>query len=163
MILVPTSSGRQALAVQDALFTPSMHTVFMLCDGQRSMGQVLGATAGLGATSEDVRTLLELGWLRAGTQQETAAPAMDERTASLALEHARYVEGYRWARELTTGLGLRGLRLLLAIESATDYQQLASLVPRIRDAVGAARAAVLELVLFGDVQEKTVPPSCASW
>ena len=150
MILVPTSSGRQALAVQDALFTPSMHTVFMLCDGQRSMGQVLGATAGLGATSEDVRTLLELGWLRAGTQQETAAPAMDERTASLALEHARYVEGYRWARQLD-------------IESATDYQQLASLVPRIRDAVGSARAAVLELVLFGDVQEKTVPPSRASW
>ncbi|MEG2048558.1 MAG: hypothetical protein RR100_17035 [Comamonas sp.] len=163
MILVPTSTGQQALVVQDALFTSCMRTIFMLCDGQRSMGQVLGATAGLGATPEDVRTLLELGWLRAGAKEEQIAAAMDARTRSQAQERARYVEGYRWARQLTTGLGIRGLRLLLAIESATDYAQLASLVPRIRDAVGSARAAVLELVLFGDVQEAAVPPSRASW
>ena len=161
MILVPTSTGRQALAVQDALFTPCMRTIFMLCDGQRSMGQVLGATAGLGGTSEDVRMLLELGWLRAGVRQAQTTGAG---TCSYAQERERYVEGYRWARQLTTGLGIRGLRLLLAIESATDYAQLASLVPRIRDAVGSARAAVLELVLFGDAPEAVAkPPSRASW
>lgn len=161
MILVPTSTGQQALAVQDALFTPCMRTIFMLCDGQRSMVQVLGATAGLGGTSEDVRMMLELGWLRAGVQQ---VQATDARSCSHAQERERYVEGYRWARQLTTGLGIRGLRLLLAIESATDYAQLASLVPRIRDAVGSARAAVLELVLFGDAPEAVAkPPSRASW
>jgi hypothetical protein len=158
MILITTAAGQQALAVQDALLTSCMRTICLLCDGQRSLGQVLGATAGLGACADDVRTLLELGWLRAGVCAPSDAPGFDMEGINLAQQQARYTEGLRWARQLAKGLGIRGLRLLVAVESAADYTQLTSLLPRIREAVGSTRAAILELVLLGDVQSSSPQP-----
>lgn len=150
MHLVPTPAGQQALAVQDALLTVGMRAFFMLCDGRRSMEQVLGVAQGLGTKADDVQAMLELGWLQPVGAHRTAA---SEQAVPGVVEwqRNRYVEGYCWARQFALGRGVKGWRLRLALESATDYAQLASLLPRIREAVGTARAAVLEMILFGDV------------
>lgn len=141
MILASTLSGRQAVQVRDALLTPGMHMVLSLCDGQRSMGQVMDVTAALGARADDVQALLELGWL-----QPLGTAADSPRLAA----GSRYQEASRWARELTKSLGLRGLRLRWAVEAADDHAKLVALLPRMRTAFGAAQMAVLELVLLGD-------------
>lgn len=162
MILLPTSSGHRAFQRRDALLAPTMRTVFMLCDGQRSMAQVVAATAGLGATADDVHALLDLGWLQPAAVRVLAAhSARAEGAAEVSRTphapctlQARYREGYHWARLLTGSLGFKGLRLHWAVEAAADYGQLAQLVPRIREAVGAAKVSALELVLFGGMAEQ---------
>lgn len=141
MILASTLSGRQAVQVRDALLTPGMRMVLSLCDGQRSMGQVMDVTAALGVHTDDVQTLLELGWLQ---------PLPSTVDGSRMAAGSRYQEGSRWARELAKSLGLRGLRLRWAVEAADDHAKLVALLPRMRDAFGAAQMAVLELVLLGD-------------
>ena len=59
----------------------------------------------------------------------------------------RYAEAYPIATKLTAGLGLRGVRLNLAVEGATSYEDLLALSPKIRDAVGAEKFAPLAKAL----------------
>ena len=60
----------------------------------------------------------------------------------------RYQAAYLIATELTSGLGLRGFRLNLALEGAGGFDDLAALAPKIREAVGDAKFARLEKALF---------------
>jgi len=51
------------------------------------------------------------------------------------------------AVQLTAGMGLRGYRLSLAVESAGDADALLALLPRIQEAVGVEKCRALEAVL----------------
>ncbi len=59
----------------------------------------------------------------------------------------RYQDAYPIATRLTAALGLRGFRLNLSVEAATNYEQLAALAPKIRAAVGGEKVAALEQAL----------------
>jgi hypothetical protein len=59
----------------------------------------------------------------------------------------RYQEAKPLATKLTAGLGLRGFRLNLAVESAGGFDELLALLPKIKDAVGAVACAELERTL----------------
>jgi hypothetical protein len=50
---------------------------------------------------------------------------------------------------LTASLGLRGFRLNLSVESASGYDDLLALFPKIQAAVGTEKAARLERALKG--------------
>jgi hypothetical protein len=50
---------------------------------------------------------------------------------------------------LTAGLGLRGFRLNLSVESAAGFDDLLALFPKIQDAVGTKACLELEHVLKG--------------
>jgi len=129
---------------------------------------VLAATAAMGITQVDVQAMLEQGLLCAaeGFSETAIAAAVtvspDETPASVPDEAAaiessqgsgrsdmeRYQAAYPIAIQLTAGLGLRGFRLNLAVESARGYADLAALAPKIRDAVGDAKYAALARALF---------------
>lgn len=165
MILAKTPAGLEALKDRHGSLSPRQRSAFILFDGKRTVAQVLAATSSMGITMDDVQAMLALGLLaRPGQDAAPAAPpfpaagavpADDAGGTAAAAPHTsmalveRYQAAYLIATELTAGLGLRGLRLNLAVEAAASYEGLAALAPRIRDAVGEARYAPLQKALFG--------------
>ena len=59
-----------------------------------------------------------------------------------------YLKAYPIAIRLTAGLGLRGFRLNLAVEAASDLDKLKELAPKIREAVGPEKFLDLENALY---------------
>lgn len=176
MILVKTEAGQQVLKDRSIRLTPRQRSAFILCDGRRSVNEVL--EAGTGIAREDIEQMIELGLLgqvgapsdaaNAGlipqAQESTAASAQnvpDEVLPALttSVEAAsaaskptrsnqqRYKDAYPIATQLTGSLGLRGFRLNLSVEGTSMYEELLALAPRIRDAVGPEKAAALERAL----------------
>ncbi|RCX09819.1 hypothetical protein [Extensimonas vulgaris] len=168
MVLSKTSAGLAALKDRHGGLTPRQRAAFILFDGKRSTAEVLAATAAIGITQADVQAMLEQGLLcategfsesvltasMAASPDETPSAVADETVAvessqgSGRSDMERYQAAYPIAIQLTAGLGLRGFRLNLAVESAHGYADLATLAPKIRDAVGDAKYAALARVLF---------------
>lgn len=154
MIYVKTHSGQQVLKERRGALTPRQRSAFILFDGKRTLAQVLEATAALGITEQDVRSMVEQGVLEPiyshpsmGTttvEGPHSVPAESSRTPS-----DRYQDAYLIATQLTAGLGLRGLPLNLAVEAAGGFKELLALAPKIRAAVGDAKFARLDQVLQG--------------
>ena len=146
MKLVKTSAGQQTLKDRSAALTPRQRTAFILFDGNRSTAQVLAATEGIGLTMADVDCLVGMGLLTQALDAVAIPPPLEP--AGPALTGAeRYSRAYPIAAQLTSGLGLRGYRLNLAVEGATDDVQLLALLPRIQEAVGVEKCRTLEQVL----------------
>jgi len=123
--------------------TPRQRSALILVDGKRTMGQWRSDAAAAGVSAEDVDKLFELGLVVDSAAQATAAQAVATAAAAQAVHdhkhrtaQERYSEAYPIATRLTAELGLRGFRLNLAVEGATNYEALAELAPKIREAVG---------------------------
>lgn len=145
MIVVKTDAGQQVLKDRSVALTPRQRSAFILFDGKRTAAEVLAASAGMGVTADDVQKLFELGLIEAlPGDPGPVAPAPSGRTAQ-----QRYQDAYPVAAQLTAGLGLRGFRLNLAVEAAGNYEQLAELAPKIREAVGPEKYAPLDKALNG--------------
>ena len=71
-----------------------------------------------------------------------AAEAVPSRTPQ-----ERYSQAKPLATQLTASLGLRGFMLNLGVESASGYDDLLALFPKIQSAVGAKKCEALERVL----------------
>ncbi|MDM0074149.1 hypothetical protein QTH90_07140 [Variovorax sp. J2P1-59] len=170
MILVKTEAGHQVLRDRSLRLTPRQRSAFILFDGKRSVNDVL--EAGMGIAREDIDQMVELGLLgqvggatdaaNAGAVAMPAAPEVPVRAPAPVAAQAvsppsnsdrssqqRYKDAYPIATQLTGGLGLRGFRLNLSVEGTSTYEELVELLPKIRAAVGAEKAAVLELALLG--------------
>ena len=158
MIFVKTEAGIQMFE-QRLQFTLRQRSAFILFDGQRSVADVL--YYGLGVTLAEVEQMVELGWLGplnvkvppslTGRAPDAAAtlPAIQAETVPAALDTAqqRYLDAYPIATRLTASLGLRGFRLNLSVEASSGYLDLVALAPKIRAAVGAAKAEPLDHAL----------------
>jgi len=152
--LVKTELGQQILKDRSVALTPRQRAALILCDGKRSEKDVLAATASLGVTREDLvqlRALSVLADTRApDVEIDLPAPAPaapGARAATPADAGQRYLEAYEVATRITSGLGLKGFRLNMAVEGAADFDALLALAPRIREAVGPEKFAGLEAVL----------------
>jgi hypothetical protein len=163
MILVKTEAGQQALKDRSIRLTPRQRSAFILCDGKRSVSEVL--EAGMGIAREDIDQMVELGLLGqvGGTAEAANAAAVSEPAASAApaievqkeaahpaqgrTNQQRYKDAYPIATQLTGSLGLRGFRLNLSVEGTSTYEELVALAPKIRDAVGPEKAAALDRAL----------------
>jgi hypothetical protein len=143
-----TELGQQALKDR-SLLTPRQRSAFILFDGSRDRDQVLAATASMGVTTEDIDHLVGLGFLEGPpVVVETAAEAsVRVAQASKLTDQERYKKAYPVAAQLTAGLGLRGFRLNLAVEGASDLAALLALLPAIREAVGKDKVEALEHAL----------------
>jgi len=64
MILVKTPLGQQALKDRHGDLTPRQRSAFILFDGKRALEQVLAATAAMGITVADVKTMVDRGLLQ---------------------------------------------------------------------------------------------------
>ncbi len=161
MILVKTEAGQQVLKDRSIRLTPRQRSAFILCDGRRSVNEVL--EAGTGIAREDIEQMVELGLLgQVGAPSDAANTGLlqqvQESTAQWVeaasaepkparSNQQRYKDAYPIATQLTGSLGLRGFRLNLSVEGTSMYEELLALAPRIRDAVGPEKAAALERAL----------------
>jgi len=176
MILVKTEAGHQALKDRSVRLSPRQRSAFILFDGKRSVSEVLDAGMGIGredieqmlglgllgqvgspanaanaatvAVSEDVpmparevpRTSLHSV---APAQASVASP----QSAAPRSSQQRYKDAYPIATQLTGTLGLKGFRLNLAVEGTSNYEELLSLVPKIRAAVSPEKMQALDRAL----------------
>jgi hypothetical protein len=156
MKYVKTESGQQAFKARSPLFSSRQRTAFIMFDGNRSVAQVVAAASGLGLTQEDVDYMVGHGYLAPAAGESVLALARAEQAAAQEvvaqsfLVHSaqdRYKQAKPLATKLTAGLGLRGFRLNLAVEAAGGYDELLTLLPKIKDAVGAPACVELERVL----------------
>lgn len=143
MLIVKTELGQQVLKDRSVALTPRQRSALILFDGHRTLDQVLETTAATGVTREDIQKLMTLGLVKDANPEETKAEEAAAKAQAEAVEHhkhrtpqERYAEAYPIATALTAALGLRGFRLNLAVEAASNYEQLLEVAPKIRDAVG---------------------------
>ena len=140
MIPGKTSAGQQVLKDRSVNLTPRQRAALILIDGKRSLADVLQSS---GAAREDVERLFELELVSGGVVQ--AQPAASAKPPASPQE--RYRAAYPIATQLTASLGLRGVRLNLAVEAASSYDDLLALSAKIREAVGAEQFAPLGAAL----------------
>jgi hypothetical protein len=167
MIYTKTERGKAALQDRSSGLAPRQRSAFIMFDGKRSAADVLKATSGLGVNAGDVEQMVTLGWLEPVADQTPAAPpAVTAASAVVAAEsastpvpvapgvaptldsQAHFLKAWPIATRLTAGLGLRGFRLNLAVESAGDLAKLKELAPKIKEAVGAEKFRELEIALY---------------
>lgn len=161
MKFIKTETGQLAFKERSPLFSARQRSTFILFDGQKTVEQVLASTAGMGVTQADVDYMLEQGFIgpvpgavvaaapavassSQWTSTEGAIEARSERS-----EQDRYKDAKPLATQLTAGLGLRGFRLNMSVESASGYQELLVLLPKIQEAVGTKACRELERALKG--------------
>lgn len=145
-----TDVGQQAFKERSPQLSAKQRSAFILFDGAKTLEQVLAATAGLGVTPADVEHMVAQGFLVADAAAvaaaEAATAAATARSARTPQE--RYAEAYPLATQLTASLGLRGFKLNLAVESASGYEDLLALLPKIQGAVGHEACRQLEQALL---------------
>jgi hypothetical protein len=158
MLIVKTELGHRVMKDRSVALTPRQRAAFILFDGKRTLDQVMKATLPVGVTKDDVDKLFELGLVEDHTTEQMAAQDAVQEAAQKAHEQAaahhkhrtpqeRYAEAYPIATALTSQLGLFGFRLNLAVEGASNYEELLALAPKIRDAVGAEKFKPLDNAL----------------
>jgi len=154
MLIAKTDSGHQVMKDRSIALTPRQRAAFILVDGKRSLEQILKARAPVGVTRADIDVLFDLKLVVDAAPDQTRVEQAQEQAAAQAVVHhkqrtpqERYAETYPIATRLTSALGLRGFRLNLAVEGATNYEQLLVVAPRIKEAVGVEKFAPLENAL----------------
>ena len=169
MKYIKTELGQQAFKERSPLFSARQRSTFIQFDGIKTVEQVLVSTAGLGVTQVDVDHMLAQGFLApvegqsttlapAATPPATAAAPSIQVAAPIASaqpvrtdmsDQDRYKEAKPLATQLTAGLGLRGFMLNLSVESASGFDELLVLFPKIQTAVGSKACRELERALKG--------------
>ncbi len=156
MKFIKTEIGQQAFKARSPLFSARQRTAFIMFDGQKTVEQVMAAATGLGLTPDDVEHMVSQEFLAPAPGETFLAEAQalravaDQTVADSFKAHSaqdRYKEAKPMATKLTASLGLRGFRLNLAVESAGGYEELLSLLPKIKEAAGSKACAELERVL----------------
>ena len=156
MLIVKTELGQRVMKDRSVPLTPRQRSAFILFDGKRRLDEVMKATQVTGVTREDVVKLFELGLIEDVTTAEMAADEAAQKAREDDVEkkkprtaQERFARAYPVATALTAQLGLFGLRLNLAVEAASSFDELLALAPRIREAVGADKFKPLDAVLRG--------------
>jgi hypothetical protein len=166
MIYIKTELGKTALHDKSLGLSPKQRSSFIMFDGRRTLGDVLKLTTALGVTVDDINRLIALGLLApvdAAATGSSTDPDATSRSAGSDFEpglssaqgsgptlgdQAQYAKAYPIAVRLTSNLGLRGFRLNLSVESASDLEKLKDLAPKIKEAVGVEKFRELEDALY---------------
>jgi hypothetical protein len=143
MTLAKTDAGLRMLKDRQSGLPPRQRAALILCDGQRSLEEVLAATSPGGITRADIERLVALG-LVADLSPE-AQPFSDSGPGGL--DRDRYLQAYGIATQLTAELGSKWGSLNLAVEAAGNLEELEALAASIRAAVGPLKFARLDAAL----------------
>lgn len=159
MQLIKTALGQTAFKERSALFSARQRSLFILFDGIKTVDQVLAATSGMGSNQADIDHMLAQGFLSLVAPSAPAAPAAPPAAvqaaaaapvaASTLTEQERYALAMPIATKLAASKGLFGVRLTLAVEGASGYNDLLALLPKLQEAVGTKACQELERVLKG--------------
>ncbi len=158
MKYIKTEAGQQAFKERSTALSSRQRTAFIMFDGNKTVEQVLVATSGMGVNPSDVDHMVELGFLTPAPGQALLAEAQAAQAAaqqsaveafSARSTQDRYKEAKPLATQLTAKLGLRGFRLNLSVESASGFEELLVLLPKIKEAAGPQACQELERALKG--------------
>ncbi|HVE52963.1 MAG TPA: hypothetical protein VNB23_06230 [Ramlibacter sp.] len=141
MSLSKTAAGHRVLKDRSAGLPQRLRTALILIDGQRSLEEVLAATADGGVTRADIERLMALGLIADEPGDSYPVPLLTD-TRTETADRERYMRAYEIATRLTADLDLN-----LAVEGAASLAELQALAPRIRAAVGPLRFAALAAAL----------------
>ena len=151
MQYLKTAKGQLALKARLPVFSARQRAFYILFNGVKTVEQLLATSRGLGVTRADVDYFVIQGLLELVPLAQDSVASLQPETDAGAMRRAgeRYLAARAMATPLTATLGLRGLMLNMAVESADGYDDLLALLPKIRAAVGDARAQDLETALIG--------------
>lgn len=142
MTWAKTDAGLRCLKDRQSGLSPRQRAALILFDGQRSLEDVLAATAGSGVTRADIEHLVDLGLV---ADLPPVQPFSDSGPGGA--DRDRYLQAYAAATALTAELGGKWGNLNLAVEAANNLEDLQALAARIRAAVGPLKFAKLEALL----------------
>ncbi len=101
MILVKTDAGQQTLKDRSVRLTPRQRSAFILCDGKRSIGDVL--SAGMGILQDDLDHMVDLGLLGVlSTGEASAMPRTMSAESALASHPAQATQATPVGQVLTS-------------------------------------------------------------
>ena len=148
--LVKTQAGQDAFKARSPLLSARQRSAFLLCDGTKTVEQVMTATRGMGITRDDIEYLCQQKFLELTAGSGTpSAEAIAPAVVSTRTPQERYSMAMPLATKVTASLGLRGFRLNLSVESAAGFDDLLALLPKIQAAAGQEACAELERALKG--------------
>jgi hypothetical protein len=148
MNLAKTDAGMQVLKDRQAGLTQRQRAALILCDGQRSVEEVLAATAAAGVTRADIERLVAMGLVaELGTFVASVPAPLAPGAPPDPSDRERYLQAYPLATQLTAQLGPPGEALHLAVEAAATLVELQALAHEIRAAVGPSRYLRLGILL----------------
>jgi hypothetical protein len=102
MILVKTDAGQQTLRDRSVRLTPRQRSAFILCDGKRSVDDVL--LAGMGILQDDLDRIVDLGLLSVLNAQALAVVcdvAAESTSATGRIVHAQATQATQAAQALS--------------------------------------------------------------
>ena len=159
MLLVKTEMGQQAFKERSPLFSARQRSAFILFDGIKSVDRVLSAASGLGVCQADVDYMLAQQLLAPlvappsapakAVHPSAGATASGDEHAKVMTPRDRYLMAKPLATRLVASLGLRGFMLNLAVESASGFDELLALLPKLQDALGDSACREFEKALRG--------------
>ncbi len=157
-----TEHGKQTFKEHNSDVNARQRSAFIMFDGVKDDATILRLMAGMGLTVDDIRHIESLGLIEVMEGEQPAAASMNaatkpagtststaENTATAMTEQERYQRAYPVAVKLASGLGLRGFRLNMSVESASSYKDLVAIAPKIKEAVGDEKFAELARALRG--------------
>lgn len=145
----------QVLAATASLGTTRLDIEHMVTHGLVKEAAVSGTPAvavAAGSKTAPASVAEAKAKAKAEAEAEAAAspaPVLNAAPNSPRTPQERYFQGRLIATQLTASLGLRGLLLNMGVESASGYDDLLALFPKIQSALGAKKCAELERVLNG--------------
>lgn len=148
-----TELGKVAFKERNVELSARQRSAFIMFDGIKDDSEIFKSMASFGLTADDINYLVESGLIEAVDERPTSSAAASSDAAVGAAvvmtDQERYQRAYPIATKLTSALGLRGFRLNLAVEGASNYQGLLDLTPKIREAVGDEKFVELARALKG--------------
>ena len=147
MIYVKTELGRLALKERAEAMPRKFHFPFMMCDGLREHSDILQAGLSTGFLQSDLDQMVALGFIQLAPSKapkiEAARPVeapsgVTQSQAKLPSQHDAnvFLEASSLATALSSQLGLRGFRLNMAVQSASNLSDLQALVPQLEKILG---------------------------
>lgn len=164
-----TALGAQVMKDRSMGLTPQQRSALILCDGKRSVDEVVKLTSAAGVSMADIDKLMELGLIERGSSAATAgvsaalptqpvasslaAPTALTQVAAPALTTAEagldFPTAHNAAITLCSDLGFKGFGLNMALTGVDSMEKLQKLAPEIRRAAGDAKYKALHLLIFG--------------
>lgn len=148
MVYEKTPLGVEAFHQKPSQLSGSLRSILIMIDGKRPLVETLNVLAAIGAGQGQLDQLAQMGLIRVSeASARVVAKAQEAVSAGVGLvasadanvpmnEQLLYQKAYPIATRLTSGLGLRGFRLNLAVEGAGSIKDLVALADKIKDAVG---------------------------
>lgn len=158
-----TDAGRDEIQNRTRKLPMGLRSILLMVDGQRSVRELRGVTAGLRGAEDALEQLREMGLITlpmslaaAAAATIPAAPAAANDPAPLAnAGGSDATDGYatlsaQMSQAVREHLGMRGYFLQLKIDNCTEVAELLALLPELSSALGHVR----DLGFANDVERR---------